>query len=329
MEFPKISSPKSSAIAVAILASALTAGCAQTKAEIELTQSCSTSPSLTCPEGVYGVGGWRLGNLRNPDSLSEINEQTGMHTITLSTNSDYVVSELETARAAGWQLILRMSGDDFLTDGQFDIDKWESAVRTLDIPEVHSAIANGTLIGHMLLDDIVLVDGLEPWMLDEIARISTEIFGDNIFSFVRADATEVEALGPYEYQDLKMLSFQYTESKAEGDPNAYARINYEAAARLDIPYFDWGINVVDGSLEGDVEGTIEGRFMMTPDLVKYVATTLMDFAEGGVRFWMIDNDRVLIEGGTSADRLLDPASEYPNVFKQISNRAGTGLTEVE
>ena len=75
-----------------------------------------------------------------------------------SINPDAIVDHINAARANKVTLLLGMStGHRFITDGKFDMSKWEARMNSFNRPEIQAAVAagvrDGTIMGNAVLDE--------------------------------------------------------------------------------------------------------------------------------------------------------------------------------
>jgi hypothetical protein len=82
---------------------------------------------------------------------------TGSHNYV---NADSLIAQLNAARSKGHRLIVAMAGGppkNYITNGQFDLTKWKNVMNTYNKPAlktaVAAAVADGTIIGDMLVDE--------------------------------------------------------------------------------------------------------------------------------------------------------------------------------
>jgi hypothetical protein len=101
-------------------------------------------------------------------------------------SADTVVLQISAARAAGQRLVLAMAGggyDRYTTNGQFDMTKWKARMDTYRDPVIQAAVAaavaDGTVIGNLLIDE----PETKRWgtvltkdMIDEMATYAKQIF---------------------------------------------------------------------------------------------------------------------------------------------------------
>lgn len=102
--------------------------------------------------------------------------------------ADTVILQIEAARSHGQRLVLAMAGaageaENYLTNGEFDITKWMQRMDSYRVPAIQeavaAAVADGTVIGNMLIDE----PETKRWgtmitkaMLDQMATYAKQIF---------------------------------------------------------------------------------------------------------------------------------------------------------
>ena len=134
-----------SAAGVADTATVAVAGVAQSGLD-----SAGTTPPRGIPFGVFDA--WSGPGLKS---------NTDVFTATIgSTNPNNILERIAVARAKGVKLILTMTGGghgNYLTDGAFDLAKWESRMDAYKKPDiitaVSAAVADGTIIGNSVMDE--------------------------------------------------------------------------------------------------------------------------------------------------------------------------------
>ena len=99
---------------------------------------------------------------------------------------DSLIFQINAARNAGQRLVLAMTGGgsaQFITNGQFDLDKWKSAMNTYrrkDLKQaVADAVADGTIVGNTLIDEPETQQwgtNLTKGMVDQMATYAKNIF---------------------------------------------------------------------------------------------------------------------------------------------------------
>jgi hypothetical protein len=154
---------------------------------------------------------------------------------------------LPMARAAHMKVTLRMTGGPMQytdADGSFDLDAWKAKLALWEGSGVQSYIDDGTLVGHMVLDDIANFDGQDPTAadLDEMARYSKEIL-PGLMTFVRERATEmpVPTAGTYTWLDACVNQYK----AADGDVTKWASAQAARSAALGLGVIN-GLNIANG-----------------------------------------------------------------------------------
>jgi len=158
---------------------------------------------------------------------------------------------LPMVRDAGMRVTVRMSGghSKYTTSGDFDIVKWKATIDPWKAyPGLQQFIDDGTLLGHMILDDIANWSwpngGTDPTgdELDEMARYSKELI-PGLMTFVRQRATEMPAPtgGSYQYVDACVNQYRIL----EGEVGAYAVAQRNTAQALGLGIIN-GLNLCDG-----------------------------------------------------------------------------------
>jgi len=102
------------------------------------------------PVGLFGV--WDGTTLR---------PNTEMLTLTYGSQAPAtLLARLAVARSRGLKMVIAMTGGaraNYLTDGVFDLAKWQARMRSFDTPEIRSAVAravsDGILIGNSVMDE--------------------------------------------------------------------------------------------------------------------------------------------------------------------------------
>lgn len=228
----------------------LTLGLPLSWPQADLRSPRAPLPRPATPVGIpYGF--WGLNGEVHPTGLAAARRHLGMtvfHTATVQPAWAVDVL-LPMVRAAGLQVTLRMTGDHpryTTATGDFDLDAWKAQLAPWASADVQPFIADGTLLGHMLLDDIHNFPGHDPTAaeLDEMARLSKALFPD-LMTFVREKAT---AMPPPQhpsgtYQQVDAIVNQY--KAAEGDVRAYVTRESARARALDLGVIN-GLNIANG-----------------------------------------------------------------------------------
>jgi hypothetical protein len=181
-------------------------------------------------------------------------------------------------RDAGMHVTLRMTDDHdrYITNGDFDIDKWKTQVAVWADSGVQEFIDDHTLIGHMLLDDIDTFEGLNPTAeeLDEMAKYSKEVL-PHLMTFVRQRATWMpvpnNSRSAYKYLDAVDNQYKST----DGDAATYAQTEYDTAKALHVQVIQ-GMNIADGGDGSSGQpGWREGKYAMSADEITEYGNALL------------------------------------------------------
>jgi hypothetical protein len=196
---------------------------------------------------------------------------------------------LPLVRAADLQVTLRLTGNNpaYTTDGNFDLQKWKDNLLAwqtaceVDDDCIQPYIDDGTLVGHMLIDDIFTFSGTDPTAaeLDEMARYSEELF-PGLMTFVRCKASDVLNLLPdgETYTHLDAVVNQYTNFQgfSDGPIAEYVAEQAAAADALGLAVIN-GLNIADGG-DGSsgVDGWSSGMFAMSAEEIATYGEALLD-----------------------------------------------------
>ncbi len=268
------------------------------------------------PEAAHPVrfGFWGLNNFLTPDGLVDVQKRTGLRVVQLATSGKgYTLGNLlPLMRASGVKITLRLTGDHpaYTTpSGDFELAAWKRSLDQWDPADLEPFIADGTLVGHMLLDDIVNFEGHDPTgdELDEMARYSRERL-PGLMVYVREEAQRmpVPSTGRYRYVDAAVN--QYTIRR--GEVRAYTADNMRASAELDLGIIN-GLNIADG---GDGRsgkaGWGKGFWAMSADEIRGYGRVLAS-AEGLGLFlcWEYDGLERWSDGTIGADYFRQPDIE--------------------
>jgi len=259
---------------------------------------------------LYGF--WGLNGFVHPKGLAQVRDRLGMsvfHTATM--DPAWATGELlPMVQAAGLQVTLRLSGDHHhytTPGGDFSLDAWKRTLaRWADAP-LAPFIADGTLAGHMLLDDIENFDGQDPTAaeLDEMARYSKALM-PGLMTFVRqkASAMPPPAGGTYVYVDAVVNQYK----AAEGDVRAYARGESQAAQTLDVGIIN-GLNIANGGDGSSKQaGWQDGRWAMSADEIQSYGRVLSAVPGCGMFLnWEYDGHERWSDGSVGSDYFDQPA----------------------
>lgn len=273
-------------------------------------------------------GFWGMNGFLTPDGLADVQRRTNLTVIqTASREPAWAVGTLlPMARDAGVRVTLRLTGhhDRYMRDGNFDLEMWKSQLARWEGSGIQPFIDDGTLVGHMILDDILEFPGADPTgeQLDEMARASKAVL-PGLMTYVRQRASD---LPDREYRWLDAAVNQYR--ARDGDPAAYARREVEAAARRKLGVIN-GLNLPDGGdgTSGQAGWRAE-RFAMTADEIRRYGTPLADAPGLGMfLIWEYDGEERWTDGSIGADYLRRPDVEaaLAELGARVASRPGVRL----
>ena len=248
---------------------------------------------------LFGFWGWNGYTSDDPEhGLSYVQDHFNATIIQVAqSGAHYTTTQfLPLIRTAGLKATLRLSGNNTdltAADGSFDLQAWKDAIDVwVDACDADAAdclqpfIDDGTLVGHMLLDDIYTFHngagtyGTQPTAadLEEMASYSKIAF-PGLMTFVRNKASTMPVpAGDGQYVDLDACVNQYTNFSGYSDgPIAdYVAEQAAAAESLGLDVIN-GLNIVDGG-DGSsgVEGSRSGKSAMTAAEITEYGTALLD-----------------------------------------------------
>jgi hypothetical protein len=187
-----------------------------------------------------------------------------------------VLAKLEAARRANDRVLLGFAGSSWkYTDSAgFNLAKWKENVDQFRGIDLSSYIADGTLMGHFLMDEpndkknwnghqVALAD------IDEMARYSKEIWPE-LPAIIRGWP---DFLQGYQYKYLDAAWAQY--HVRFGSIDDFIANHVRNAKALGLPLV-LGLNVVAGGGEGGMPGYHHAKFAMTASQVRTWGNALLD-----------------------------------------------------
>jgi hypothetical protein len=282
---------------------------------------CAPSEASTARTGVpYGF--WGLNGFVSAEGLQAVQQRLNLTIFHTATMDPAYAAEylLPMVRDAGLQVTLRLTGDHhhYTEDGDFSLSLWKTVLsRWAGVP-LEPFIADGTLAGHMLLDDIKNFSGHDPSAaeLDEMARHSKALF-PGLMTFVREKATgmPLPAGGTYVYVDAVVNQYR----AADGRVQTYAQAQVERSAELDLNVI-MGMNIADGGDGSSGQpGWRDGRFAMSADEIRTYGWALSVVPECGMFLnWEYDAVEPWSDGSVGADYFSEPAQQ--TVLAQLGQR---------
>jgi len=279
----------------------------------------------TCAPPPYGF--WGLNGYITPEGLTDLKQRFGLsvfHTATVDPR--YALTQiLPIARDAGVKVTLRLTGDHprYTTPaGDFDLDAWKAALAPWANPDVRPYIDDGTLFGHMLLDDIYTFEGRAPTAaeLEEMARYSKQLL-PGLMTFVREKATGMpeHAGGRYEHVDAVVNQYR----SREGDVEDYAATQARRANALGLGIIN-GLNIANGGDGSSGQpGWGEGRYAMSAEeIARYGAVMAAVPGCGMFLNWEYDGEERWSDDSVGSDYFDDATlrSALDGIGDQVAAR---------
>lgn len=274
----------------------------------------SSDPGTSEPEPtgpLYGF--WGLNGFWTTQGLMDVADRTGMgvYQVACADPRDAIGTMLPQARAAGIRMTLRMTGDHerYTRNGDFDVHAWKAQLAPWLGSGVQPYIDDGTLVGHMLLDDIHTFPGDPPTAaeLEEMARYSKSVL-PGLMTYVRERATQMPVPdgGTYAYVDANVNQYK----ALDGDVREWAVAESTQSRALGLGLIH-GLNLPDG---GDGRSGQPGwrpdRFAMSADEVREYGAVMADVDGVGMFLnWEYDNEEPWTDGSIGATYLRQPDME--------------------
>ncbi len=283
----------------------------------EATLYASSSVAGAAPDGapadaaspMYGF--WGLNGFVSPEGFVDVQRRLGANGLMVahSGREHAVQTLLPMARAAGWRVTLRMIDEHQpqTARGDFDLDRWKAQVGRWRGTGVQEFIDDGTLVGHMLLDDITNYEGRDPTArdLEEMARFSKEIM-PGLMTFVRQQASHLPTPEDGVYLWLDAAVNQY--HTRHGPVEAFASVEAARAAELGLGVIN-GMNIADGG-DGSSgrSGWKEGHHPMTADEIRHYGAVLASVPSCGIFLnWEYDGQERWTDGSIGSDYFDQPS----------------------
>lgn len=266
------------------------------------------------PEGIL-FGFWGLNGYLSAEGLADVNARFGATVFQVASSAQgYTVNTLlPLVRASGMKVTLRMTGDhaDYTTSNNFDLTKWKAEVALWENSGVQEFIDDGTLVGHMMLDDITNFTGTDPTAadLDEMARYSQEIMPD-LMTFVRQKATRLPVPTGGQYQYLEACVNQYTnfQGYSDGDINVYATEQAAKATELGLGIIN-GLNIADGGdgSSGQRGWSSNNKYAMSAEEITTYGEVLLSVPNVMMfLMWEYDGEETWSDGSIGSDYFDQP-----------------------
>lgn len=255
-------------------------------------------------------GFWGLNGNISESGLADVAERFNASVFQVASSApNYTVTTLlPLVQASGMKVTLRMTEDHsaYTTDGNFDLALWKVQLVAWQNSGVQTYIDNGTLIGHMLLDDIDTFTGTDPTAaeLDEMARYSQELL-PGLFTFVRQKCSNMPE-GNYLYVDACVNQYTNYQGYSDGPVNDYIVEQTMAAEERSLNMIN-GLNIANGGdgSSGQV-GWSAGKYAMSAEEITTYGTALLDVPDVEMfLMWEYDAEELWSDGATIGSDYFD------------------------
>jgi hypothetical protein len=191
-----------------------------------------------------------------------------------------VISVLTDARARGARLVLKFSlPDPYIqnSDGTFNFTKWKDLVNRYRNVDLNTFIADGTLLGHFLIDEPHMADKwggkiVPQATVEAMAQHSKQIW-PYVNTLVHTKMTWLASTSvTYHYLDAGWV--QYASSKGPVSTWASTEISNAKAKGLGLVM---GLNILNGGNgSSGIRGTKSGKYSMSGSELRSYGTTILD-----------------------------------------------------
>jgi len=288
-------------------------------------------PLAAAPEGLL-YGYWGLNGHHEASSLRAARSDLAMTVFQVASDkpAHAVGTLLPAAREAGVRVSLRLAGDHaaYTREGDFDLEAWKRGLDRWKGAGLEPFIEDGTLVGHMLLDDILTFPGQDPTAaeLDELARTSRERF-PGLMTFVRAQATHLPRPEGGVYRHLEACVNQY--QARDGSVQVYAKTERARALELGLGIIG-GLNIADGGdgRAGRPGWRGPGFYPMSAEEIREYGAVMLAVPETGMFLnWEYDRLERWPDGSIGAEYLDQPAirAALVELGEQASRRPAAPL----
>jgi hypothetical protein len=190
-----------------------------------------------------------------------------------------ILGLLSNIRGRGGRVMLMLSNHDSHvqnSDGTFSLTKWKQQVDRFKGINFQAFIADGTVIGFLLLDEPEDPSNwggktISPATVEEMARYSKQLWPD-LTTFVRAKAVYLASTGmKFKYLDAGWAMYQ----SWQGDVSTWIKGQIAAAKRADIGIIV-GLNVLNGGTSASgIRGTKGNFWAMSASQLRSWGSILM------------------------------------------------------
>jgi hypothetical protein len=187
---------------------------------------------------------------------------------------------LPNVRARGGQVMVMLSNHDSHvqnSDRTFNLEKWKEQVARFKDVNLQPFIADGTLIGFLLIDEPDDPSNwggqkIPPSTVEEMARYSKQLW-PGMTTFVRSKPVYLGSTGiKFKYLDAGWAMYQ----SWQGDVSSWVKTQVAAAKEAGIGLIV-GLNVLNGGTEASgIKGTKGNFYAMSPSQLRSWGTILMN-----------------------------------------------------
>ena len=213
------------------------------------TRTAEGRPGVGIPFGPFG--GW-AGSTPKPN--------TEVFSLAMgSVKAGVIIDRLGAARSRGLRLITNMTGGghaNYKTDGVFDVTKWEAEMNSYSTPAIKAAVADavadGTLIGNILMDEPANTSPENSWgpagTMNKARVDSLAVYAKSIFPTLPMGVTLDYRI--WNEQSFRVIDFQVSQYRhAKGSVTAY-RDGALALGARDGHAILFSMNILDGGTPG-------------------------------------------------------------------------------
>lgn len=277
-------------------------------------------------------GFWGMNGFTTTEGLADVSERFNITVFQVSSSAPHYTADtlLPRVHDSGMKITLNMTGwhENYSISGNFDLQMWKDKLAAWqtacedDAGDcIQSYIDDGTLIGHMLLDDIFTFTGTDPTAaeLDEMARYSEELF-PGLTTFVRnkASTMPIPDDGTYDYLDACVNQYTNYPGYSDGNIDDYVVQQSTTADSLGLSVIN-GLNLPDGG-DGSsgIYGTNSRKYAMTADEITLYGEALLDrnvFPDMLMfLMWEYDGEQLWSDGVTIGSDYLDQPELQEAIF---------------
>ncbi|MCP4804571.1 MAG: hypothetical protein GY913_29710 [Proteobacteria bacterium] len=270
-------------------------------------------------------GFWGLNGFWETDALNQLQTLTGLtlYQVACADPAIALSTLLPQARLAGVKMTLRMAGDHdrYTREGAFDVRAWKVQLGPWAGSGVQEFVDDGTLVGHMLLDDIHNFPEGGPIAaeLEEMARYTGSLM-PGLMTYVRERATEMPEPESGTYTQVDACVNQY--KAMDGPVQEWADEQAERSRELDLGIIN-GLNLCDGG-DGSSEqpGWRKDRYAMTGDEIREYGRVLAQVEGMGMFLnWEYDDEERWSDGSLGTAWLT--RREQEEALRDIGDLVGS------